>query len=204
MVPWLAGRENDATDDAHHGGDERRSSRVGVLGPPQRQAVEAAADDLAERLELAVGEIRRELAQQSHVGRPLPALQLRAQRLDVGVSRRVPEHARGERVRLDVDEPGVNHRREPDSWVPLDGHLGQGGRRQLVAVALEQAQVQVLFRLEESIERGFADAGPFDDVVDGRGLEAVGSEETGGCALDPGPDLGSGRRVGLSTRCRTY
>lgn len=182
-----------ATGDPHHRGDQQLARAVGPLQPPQGESVQRAADRLAERLQFGFGDAGRELAQQRHVRLPLPPLHLAVEGRHLLVAGGVAEHhAPGVRMALHVPEPGVVHRRHARGQIALaiEEFMDRGGG-QLVAVPLQQGEVQLLLGVEVAVEHRLAQARFGGDLPDGGAREAALREQPGRGVLDTRPGLGA-------------
>src|SRR5918996_170680 len=183
MAPMLC--ERALADPARNGGHDGLR-RVGVVDPPQREACQAAREELRCGLDLlgrnpraaAFGDEPGEDLAGSQVD-PAPAL------ADLVVAGAVPEqHHPRVAVLADVVEPVVQDRGQ------VRPGLEEG--REVVLVLGEQGHVEGLLRLEVAVEHGRRHMGRGGHVVHARARGAVPGEEPAGFAEDQRAALGRG------------
>jgi len=80
---------------------------------------------------------------------------------------------------LNVGEPDLEHRAQALFGAPLGGDR-PGEAREVVAVALEQGEVEALLGAEVAVEDRLGDAGRGRDVVETSRVVAAGGEQAPG------------------------
>lgn len=164
-----------------------------MLDPPEGDRRQRATHEFPRCLGLHVVETRAELPQQRDLRCPLAIMQLLLDALNHRIAGdRNEQQPRRVRVLDGMIKPGPEHACELSLEIRRGGiKPPKRGGHELVPVALEQADAQILFGLEVAVQHRLRDPRSLDDLVHGGGRVAPPREEFGRGLLDQRAALAS-------------
>ncbi len=157
-----------------------------MLGPPDREALEDAAEDHPDHFDALVRDgpcqvLRPGLGGEQRQDRLAAALgDLGVDGLDLGIGAIAEEDSPGERVHFDVSEPGVEGRSDPPLKQVVPGEVLAPYLAQLGEMALEQVPVKLALGVEMFVDDRGRDSRSASDRLDrGTPVAVLGEQNRG-------------------------